>query len=337
MVDLDDDQIRHILSDLHQVKARTYWCDLLFTATVGWISFSAAVILPPFSWGMLAAAAVAALSLYRALCFIHEISHQVQRTLPRFEMVWNFLVGYPLLMPSFVYVGVHGDHHKLSTYGTSADPEYLPFSKSSGMTLAFAVESVLIPAVQLIRFLVLAPVGLGMPRFHNWLVVHASSLTMNFQYRRSVTPALVKRVRRQSTALLLFWAVFLALIAAGVLPWRVLAVWFGVCATFSFINTMRTLGAHAYESSGEPLDRRGQLLDSIDTPGRFWTELWAPVGLRYHALHHYFPGVPYHNLSVAYRRLVNTPPIATAYRNMSSPGLPHSLRTLYVRGLRGWK
>ena len=31
--------------------------------------------------------------------------------------------------------------------------------------------------------------------------------------------------------------------------------------------------------------------------------LWAPVGLRYHALHHLLPGVPYHNLGEAHRRI----------------------------------
>jgi fatty acid desaturase len=337
LVDLDDNQIRRIVSDLHQVNARLYWCDLLLTAALGWGSFCSAVLLPPFSWGMLAAAAVAALSLYRALCFIHEISHQVQRTLPRFETIWNFIVGYPLLMPSFAYVGVHGDHHKISTYGTAADPEYLPFARSSGMTTAFALESVLIPAVLLIRFLLLAPIGFVWTRFENWLIIHASSLTMNIHYRRTVTPALVNRVRLHSVGILLIWAPVISLIIAGILPCRVLAVWFGVSAVASFINTMRTLGAHAYESSGEPLDRRGQLLDSIDTPGRFWTELWAPVGLRYHALHHYFPGIPYHNLSKAYQRLVSTPPTSTAYRNMSSPSLPQSLRRLFVKGLRASK
>jgi fatty acid desaturase len=110
-----------------------------------------------------------------------------------------------------------------------------------------------------------------------------------------------------------------------------------VSAVASFINTMRTLGAHAYESSGEPLDRKGQLLDSIDTPGKFWTELWAPVGLRYHALHHYFPGIPYHNLAKAYERLVSTPEISSAYRNMTSPSLAQSLHTLYRKGLRASK
>ena len=31
--------------------------------------------------------------------------------------------------------------------------------------------------------------------------------------------------------------------------------------------------------------------------------LWAPVGLRYHALHHLMPSMPYHSLGEAHRRL----------------------------------
>ena len=31
--------------------------------------------------------------------------------------------------------------------------------------------------------------------------------------------------------------------------------------------------------------------------------LWAPVGLRYHALHHLLPSTPYHSLAEAHRRL----------------------------------
>ena len=106
----------------------------------------------------------------------------------------------------------------------------------------------------------------------------------------------------------------------------------------SFLNTLRVLAAHEYESDGRVRDRRGQLVDSLDTPGRAWTELWAPVGLRYHALHHYFPGIPYHNLGIAYRRIVGTES-GHVYRRFSSPSLRHSLVTLYQRaraaGLRG--
>jgi fatty acid desaturase len=92
------------------------------------------------------------------------------------------------------------------------------------------------------------------------------------------------------------------------------------------------LGAHHYASTGAPLDRGGQLLDSIDTPGALWTALWAPVGLRYHALHHYFPGIPYHNLGTAYRRLISNLPGESAYQELTSPSLPASLGRLYRTG-----
>ena len=115
---------------------------------------------------------------------------------------------------------------------------------------------------------------------------------------------------------------------------RALAVWYGISGCAAFCNALRALGAHRYESAGEPLSREGQLLDSIDTPGAIWTELWAPVGLRYHALHHYFPGIPYHNLGTAYRRLISSLPREAAYQNLTSPSLPWSLRRLYRIGKR---
>jgi fatty acid desaturase len=47
-----------------------------------------------------------------------------------------------------------------------------------------------------------------------------------------------------------------------------------------------------------------QYLDSVNVPPPApLSALWAPVGLRYHALHHLMPGVPYHSLSEAHRRL----------------------------------
>jgi fatty acid desaturase len=334
-VTLDESQAKSLVRDLHRATPAIYWTDLILTSIVSWASFVLAVAMPPFSPVMLIATVVAAFAAYRGLCFIHEISHQSHRALPGFEAAWNVLIGFPMLMPSLVYVGVHQDHHSLKTYGTAQDPEYLPFARSSRMTLAFALESFLIPAALLIRFLVLSPVGLVSERLQQWLVVHASSLTINIRYLRNAIPLVVKRVKRQSVAILIGWSVAIGLACAGLIPWRIFVIWFVVCAFASFVNTLRTLGAHAYESSGETLDRMGQLIDSIDTPGRFWTELWAPVGLRYHALHHYFPGIPYHNLPEAYRRLVNTLPLSAAYRQMSSPSLPCSLRSLLRKGRRG--
>ena len=47
-----------------------------------------------------------------------------------------------------------------------------------------------------------------------------------------------------------------------------------------------------------------QMEDSINITGQNWlTVVLFPVGLRYHALHHLFPSLPYHNLGKAHRRL----------------------------------
>jgi fatty acid desaturase len=330
----EDRQSRTLVRELHQASPRIYWADLAFTSVVGWGAFAAACSFRLWSAPMFVCALVAVLALYRGLCFIHELTHLRARALPRFEMIWNALIGYPLLMPSFVYIGVHQNHHSLSTYGTKQDPEYMPFAQSTGMTTVFAVESFLIPVALLTRFLVLAIGGFLSGRVQRWLVVHFSSLTMNLHYRREASPELIRKVKTQSLVIWAAWAAVIGLAAVRGLPWRIFLVWLLVSSVISFINTLRTLGAHRYDSVGEPLDRHGQLLDSIDTPGAAWTELWAPVGLRYHALHHYFPGIPYHHLPEAYRRLTASLPAGATYHSTRSKSLPVSLRTLYDTGLR---
>ena len=331
---LEDIRIREAVRDLHVIKPHVYWMDFLIAVTAGWIAVLVAATLPLFSAGMLVALGIAVLSLYRALCFIHEISHQTSRTLPGFEKAWNLLVGYPLLMPSCVYSGVHQFHHSLKTYGTSRDPEYMPFARSKVMTVLFAVESFLIPVALLIRFLLLSVAGFASPPLQKWLVVCFSSLTMNLTWRREAGPQTVALVRRQSAHILLIWAGFAGLALAGWLPWHFFIVWLMTSSAVSFVNTLRTLGAHAYDSTGEPLDREAQLVDSIDTPGAVWTELWAPVGLRYHALHHYFPGLPYHNLPEAWRRITLVVPANAVYHESRSRGLAFSLLALISGSIR---
>jgi len=153
------------------------------------------------------------------------------------------------------------------------------------------------------------------------------------KYRREVSEATSRKIVRWEAVTLGYWCGLAALAYFQVLPWRYFVVWYVVSAVASFINTVRTLGAHRYASDGTPLDRDGQLSDSIDTPGAVWTELWAPVGLRYHALHHYFPGIPYHNLHAACRRLIQALPSDSPHPRATSPSLPQSLHTLY-RGER---
>jgi fatty acid desaturase len=61
--------------------------------------------------------------------------------------------------------------------------------------------------------------------------------------------------------------------------------------------------------------------------------LWAPVGLRYHALHHLMPRVPYHSLGEAHRRLVASLPADSPYHQAARRELIPALAEL-VRRMR---
>jgi fatty acid desaturase len=322
---------RRAVSDLHSVKPLVYWADLFISATIGWSAFAVAVTTDNLPSACLAIV-VAGFALYRGLCFTHELTHLRRKAVPGFETTWNILFGVPLLLPSFTYVGVHQNHHSLSTYGTKDDPEYLPFASSRRLIVVFAVQASLVfPLALLIRFLLLAPLGLLWPPFHRWLETYASSFAMNPAYRRDVSSAMASKMRRWELATIAIWCSAVAAVFQGWLAIRAVPVFYAVLVFVSFWNTLRVLGAHDYESDGAPRDRAGQLKDSIDTPGGPWTELWAPVGLRYHALHHYFPGIPYHNLGEAYRRIVRSVPARLGYQESTSRSLKQSLRQLYRR------
>jgi fatty acid desaturase len=324
-----------LVADLHSPQPWIFWTDLVISAALGWTAFALAVQASPLSPAMWIASLIAACTLYRGVCFTHELAHLRRRAVPGFETAWNILFGVPLLLPSFTYLGVHQAHHSLSSYGTKEDPEYLPFASSRRLMILFAIQSALLmPVALFIRFVVVAPIGLAFPSLHRWLEVHASSFAMNPEYRRTVSAEMAAKMRRWEIAALACWAAAFAMAYTGALPFRAFALWLGVLTIISLLNTVRVLGAHEYDSEGAILSRHGQLKDSIDTPGGPWTELWAPVGLRYHALHHYFPGIPYHNLGAAYRRIVATLPGNAPYLESTSPSLRQSLLILYTKAMR---
>ena len=63
-----------------------------------------------------------------------------------------------------------------------------------------------------------------------------------------------------------------------------------------------------------------QLEDSVNITGHpLLTELFFPLGLRYHALHHLFPALPYHNLGTAHRRLMAQLPADSLYHQTVYP------------------
>ena len=294
---------RDLTKDIAEARGPIYWSDMITSVAIGYGALAGAILLAPL-WAKIALGLVASLALYRALMFIHELSHIHKRALPGFRTGWNLLVGIPLLTPSFMYEGVHVLHHKRTQYGTRDDPEYLPLALMKPWSLpVFVVVSLLAPAALLFRFAVLVPLGALIPAVRRIVWQRFSALAINPDFRRRPPEGELKpRVMWQEIGGFVWsWLLIGSVFAFG---WAPLLTALAVLSLTALLNQLRTLVAHLWENEGEAMTVTAQYLDSVNVPppGRI-VALWAPVGLRYHALHHLMPSMPYHSLGEAHRRL----------------------------------
>lgn len=312
---------RDLTKGLGEAKPGIYWTDMLLSAGIGYAGIAVAILSGNLAV-QVAAGLIAALALYRALMFIHELTHIHRDALRGFRTWWNVLVGIPLLTPSFMYEGVHTIHHKRTQYGTIEDPEYLPLALMKPWSLPlFVVVAFLAPVALIVRAAVLVPLGALFPAIRKFTWERLSSLSINPDFRRRPPEGdFVGRVRWQEAGVFVWsWALIGSIFAFG---WQPLAIALVVLSLTAVLNQLRTLVAHLWENEGEAMTVTAQFLDSVNVPPPgIAAELWAPVGLRYHALHHLMPSMPYHDLPEAHRRLARELGTGSTYEGANHPGM----------------
>lgn len=313
----------NLTRDLNAPRDAIYWTDMLGSTLVGYGALFGATIAPA-AWLAAGFGLVAILALYRAGSFIHELTHIKKGAVRGFRLVWNLLVGIPLMIPSFMYEGVHNQHHAKRYYGTVDDPEYLPLALMKPWTLpVFLVVALLAPIGMIIRFAILAPLSLLSPRLRSTVVGRYSGLQINPKFVRSRPEGSFARDWAWQEVACSLWAIsLLAMVATGIVPLRAFLIFLGVASGVMFLNQVRTLVAHLWENGGDPMSVTAQFLDSVNVPPpATLPALWAPVGLRYHGLHHLLPGLPYHALGEAHRRLCKELDPGSVYHRSTHRGL----------------
>jgi len=317
---------RAIVRDLFAPREAIYWFDFLTTFAIGQVGFALTRYLYDLhsqplwlrSALMLATFSLQCACFYRLVMFIHEIVHLPERRFGAFRVVWNLLCGIPFLIPSFTYY-THLNHHRRQLFGTAGDGEYLPLeSMSPWYILLYLTQCLVLPPLVVVRFGLLTPAMWLCPPLRRWIDAHASSLVMDPGYLRPLpTPSALRWIRLQELGCLVFiWGVILGS-RLFLHRWPLVVAVHGylTAAVLILLNCLRTLASHRWQSEGREMSFVAQMLDSVtldnDSPLAI---LINPVGLRFHATHHLFPSMPYHNLRAAHRRLLRELPADSPYR-----------------------
>jgi fatty acid desaturase len=320
--------------DFFRVSPVRYWFDFLLSMTLAYTAATIFLTFPLGSWQQIVAYPFAIFWLYRLGSLVHEVCHLGHHKMRVFKVTWNLLVGVMTFMPSPFYTRHHRDHHSQKMYGTPEDPEYVVNIFRPGSIpsiLCYALIVAVYPIIVFLRFF-LAPLTFLHPKLREWALTRASSLTMNWRYERKLTDF----DRWAITSIeILCWLRALAIPAVvllGAAPWSRIPLLYALGLGTLILNQMRQLADHHFVTEGEEFTMEDHLFDSCNFTGRdFLTWLFFPFSIRYHALHHLFPTLPYHNLKACHEYLVEKLPADSPYRRLDQESWwPVARRTLFA-------
>lgn len=327
-----------LVGDLMRPNPAVYWVDFLGSTVIGYAAAGAYLLAPMGSFLQAAGLIVAVLALYRVSTFTHELAHLPQTRMRAFRVAWDVVFGVPFLMPSFTYAN-HRHHHTNQTYGTTDDAEYYPFGHNPPRLLLLnIVLTPLFPFLMFVRFGLLAPLSVLHPTFRRWVWERMSSINyFNPDYRRAAAaPDERRSMAAAELGCFLVVVVGCTLVAGGVISWpAVVKVYVGWVLAL-LLSVLKFYSGHRWLGDRSPMTVLEQLRDTTTIPGGPWTALWAPLGLRYHALHHLFPAMPYHSLGEAHRRLMRELPPDSPYHATIRSSLFAALRELVKSARDSW-
>lgn len=274
------------------VTSLVFWGSCLLIFLIDHIAFAA--FLFPF----------AVFSLYRGMLLIHEITHMRKKPIPFYKNCWNLVFGIPLLMPSYFFE-THIGHHTKENFGTDSDPEYDYFVRSGKhVVILYLLSGLTLPPILFLRFSILPPIAAILPSFRHFLDKRGSSATIHNRYNRKIpsNKSKILEWRVQETFCFIYCWAIIAAISFGYIPIKLLVIILASAVLALSLNNIRTVTSHRFELNKGPHSLMAQVLDSSTFEAKnglhsLWIELWAPLGLRYHALHHLFPNIPFHNLN----------------------------------------
>jgi fatty acid desaturase len=341
-------QAQGLVKSLNRPVAWIYWVDFLTSVITGHALFNLLLYSdrwltgsPAWIWTVRIGLYCATVLLFlRAVMFTHELVHLPKEGFKWLRLVWNLLCGIPFLIPSFTYYP-HLEHHRRKSYGTHEDGEYISLSHMSPWAIVIYMLGILVtPPVAIIRWGILTPLSWFFPTIRNWNFHHASTMVMDITYYRHFGSDWVQRVRfiQELACFGVCLFIVLRMPIQGQFYDPIWLLGYLVSVGLLTLNNVRTLGAHRWTGDGTQQTFEEQLLDSCDYPRRAWiTELWGPVGLRFHATHHLFPSIPYHNLGKAHRALMAGLPPDSPFRETAKLSLTGEIGALWKRASQSRK